>query len=304
MRSACSCVVTPHRPELQPPDRGALGAADRRHRRRQFPAGLLPLRPGRSDRLARGDDALLGDLGGLPRVSAALYRGEHMVLDLFEPGAAGLLPRLVHIAVLLVHRRLLRSLVKGLPLAVRNGAKVSPGLHADVLALCRRPGRLRADAGQGRLLLMLTPPAGRAADRDEPSRDRSASSLPSCSSSACRSPSPSASPALVGCWRDFNLVIAPPRMFTGIDSFVLLAAPFYILAGEIMNRGGITDRLIRLVMLVVGRIRGGTAYACIVGGDLLLRHLRHGGRRRGRARARSSSRACPRRATARNSRRR
>ena len=53
-------------------------------------------------------------------------------------------------------------------------------------------------------------------------------------------------------------------MFTSIDSFVLLAAPFYILAGEIMNRGGLTERLIRLSMLVVGRVRGGTAYACIV----------------------------------------
>jgi tripartite ATP-independent transporter DctM subunit len=62
----------------------------------------------------------------------------------------------------------------------------------------------------------------------------------------------------------FNPVTAPQKMFTSIDSFVLLAAPFYILAGEIMNRGGLTDRLIRLSMLVVGRVRGGTAYACIV----------------------------------------
>ena len=63
---------------------------------------------------------------------------------------------------------------------------------------------------------------------------------------------------------DFPLRAIPSRMFAGIDSFVLLAAPFYILAGEIMNRGGLTERLIRLSMLVVGRVRGGTAYACIV----------------------------------------
>ncbi len=62
----------------------------------------------------------------------------------------------------------------------------------------------------------------------------------------------------------FNLVIAPQRMFTAVDSFVLLAAPFYILAGEIMNRGGLTERLIRLSMALVGRFRGGTAYANIV----------------------------------------
>ena len=62
----------------------------------------------------------------------------------------------------------------------------------------------------------------------------------------------------------FNLITVPTRMFTGIDSFVLLAAPFYILAGDLMNRGGITDRLIRLSQLIVGRVRGGTAYACVV----------------------------------------
>jgi tripartite ATP-independent transporter DctM subunit len=64
--------------------------------------------------------------------------------------------------------------------------------------------------------------------------------------------------------QNFNLVTVPTRMFTGIDSFVLLAAPFYILAGDLMNRGGITDRLIRLAQLMVGRIAGGTAYANIV----------------------------------------
>jgi TRAP-type transport system large permease protein len=63
---------------------------------------------------------------------------------------------------------------------------------------------------------------------------------------------------------NFNLVTVPQRMFTSIDSFVLLAAPFYILAGEIMNRGGLTDRLIVLSKAMVGRFRGGTAYANIV----------------------------------------
>ncbi len=61
-----------------------------------------------------------------------------------------------------------------------------------------------------------------------------------------------------------NLVSVPQRMFTSVDSFVLLAAPFYILAGEVMNRGGLTDRLIKLSMAMVGRLRGGTAYANIV----------------------------------------
>ncbi len=57
---------------------------------------------------------------------------------------------------------------------------------------------------------------------------------------------------------------APQRMFTSLDSFVLLAAPFYIFAGEVMYRGGITERLIRFSQFVVGRVRGGTAYAAII----------------------------------------
>jgi len=59
----------------------------------------------------------------------------------------------------------------------------------------------------------------------------------------------------------FALVAVPTRMFTGIDSFILMSAPFYILAGELMNRGGVTDRLIRFAQLVTRGLRGGTAYA-------------------------------------------
>jgi TRAP-type transport system large permease protein len=54
------------------------------------------------------------------------------------------------------------------------------------------------------------------------------------------------------------------RMFAGLDTFVLMAAPFYIFAGELMNRGGISERLIHLAQILVGRIRGGTAYAAIL----------------------------------------
>jgi TRAP-type transport system large permease protein len=61
-----------------------------------------------------------------------------------------------------------------------------------------------------------------------------------------------------------DLAIVAQRSFTGIDSFVLLAVPFFILAGEIMNRGGITERLVRLAALVTQKARAGTAYAAIV----------------------------------------
>ena len=65
-----------------------------------------------------------------------------------------------------------------------------------------------------------------------------------------------------GIWAlDLDLISVPTRLFTGMDNFVLLAAPFYILAGEIMNRGGITTRLIRLAGLITRGAPGGTAYA-------------------------------------------
>lgn len=63
---------------------------------------------------------------------------------------------------------------------------------------------------------------------------------------------------------DFPLRGIPARMFAGIDSFLLIAAPFYILTGELMGRSGITERLIRLSMLVTQFARAGTAYAVVV----------------------------------------
>lgn len=50
------------------------------------------------------------------------------------------------------------------------------------------------------------------------------------------------------------------RMTTGIDSFALLAIPFFVLAGELMNRGGIANRLINFAKSMVGSLPGGLAY--------------------------------------------
>ena len=50
------------------------------------------------------------------------------------------------------------------------------------------------------------------------------------------------------------------RMTTGIDSFSLLAIPFFVLAGELMNQGGVANRLINLAKSLVGRLPGGLAY--------------------------------------------
>jgi len=50
------------------------------------------------------------------------------------------------------------------------------------------------------------------------------------------------------------------RMFTGIDSFPFMAIPFFVLAGELMNRAGISKRLIDLADVFVGRLRGGLGH--------------------------------------------
>ena len=49
------------------------------------------------------------------------------------------------------------------------------------------------------------------------------------------------------------------RFYNGIDSFPLLAVPFFILAGEIMNAGGITASIVRFAQTLVGHVRGGLA---------------------------------------------
>ena len=54
------------------------------------------------------------------------------------------------------------------------------------------------------------------------------------------------------------------RMIGGIDTFPLLAIPFFILAGNLMNTGGITDRLVAFAKALVGHIVGGLAHVVVV----------------------------------------
>lgn len=68
--------------------------------------------------------------------------------------------------------------------------------------------------------------------------------------------------------QEMFLNIIPMRIFTGLDSFVIMAVPFFMLAGEIMNRSGITHRLVRFSQYLVGRVRGGLAYVNILGSFL------------------------------------
>ncbi len=59
--------------------------------------------------------------------------------------------------------------------------------------------------------------------------------------------------------RELFFLVMPEKIYTGISVFVLMAVPFFMLAGEIMNRSGVTDRLVVFANIVIGRVRGGLA---------------------------------------------
>jgi tripartite ATP-independent transporter DctM subunit len=63
---------------------------------------------------------------------------------------------------------------------------------------------------------------------------------------------------------DIAAMTAGQKIVTGIDSFSLLAIPFFILAGNIMNRGGIAYRLVAFAQLLVGRLPGSLAHVNIL----------------------------------------
>ena len=63
---------------------------------------------------------------------------------------------------------------------------------------------------------------------------------------------------------DKAMITSSQRMFTGINSFSLLAIPFFILAGVIMNNGGIAIRLVNCAKVVSGRLPGSLAHTNIV----------------------------------------
>ena len=56
-----------------------------------------------------------------------------------------------------------------------------------------------------------------------------------------------------------NLMIVPQQVMGGIDNLLLLAIPFFLLAGDLMTAGGMTDRLLALTNAILGRFRGGLA---------------------------------------------
>lgn len=64
------------------------------------------------------------------------------------------------------------------------------------------------------------------------------------------------------------LLMVAQRMVNGLNTFTFLAVPFFILVGNIMGEGGVSDRLVRLADVLVGRLRGGLAQGNVVASTL------------------------------------
>lgn len=62
----------------------------------------------------------------------------------------------------------------------------------------------------------------------------------------------------------FDAQILAQNVINGADSFPLLAVPFFMLAGELMNAGGLSRRIVNFAMALVGHIRGGLGYVTII----------------------------------------
>lgn len=67
----------------------------------------------------------------------------------------------------------------------------------------------------------------------------------------------------------FDAQILAQNIINGADSFPLLAVPFFMLAGEIMNAGGLSRRIVNFALSLVGHVRGGLGYVAIVAAILM-----------------------------------
>lgn len=67
----------------------------------------------------------------------------------------------------------------------------------------------------------------------------------------------------------FNTLILAQNLVSGADNFPLMAIPFFMLAGEIMNKGGISQQIVNVANALVGHIRGGLGYVAIIAALIL-----------------------------------
>src|SRR3569833_3551634 len=67
----------------------------------------------------------------------------------------------------------------------------------------------------------------------------------------------------------FDSQIVAQNIINGADSFPLMAVPFFMLAGEVMNRGGLARRIVNVALAVVGHVRGGLGYVALLASCVL-----------------------------------
>lgn len=75
-----------------------------------------------------------------------------------------------------------------------------------------------------------------------------------------------------------SMIWITQKMFAGVNSFPYLALPFFILAGNIMAKGGISRRLVKFCSTLVGRFQGGPGHCGGAGLPVFRRHFRLGHR--------------------------
>ncbi|MHB8948192.1 MAG: TRAP transporter large permease [Rhodoferax sp.] len=68
---------------------------------------------------------------------------------------------------------------------------------------------------------------------------------------------------------DYPMQVVVQRMFAGVDSFPLMAIPFFMLAGAVMEKGGITKRIINFALSLVGGLRGSLAHVVSISGVIM-----------------------------------
>src|SRR4029077_14646013 len=67
----------------------------------------------------------------------------------------------------------------------------------------------------------------------------------------------------------FDSQIEAQNVINGADSFPLMAIPFFMLAGELMNKGGLAKRIVNVALVAVGHFRGGLGYVTILASCIL-----------------------------------
>lgn len=68
---------------------------------------------------------------------------------------------------------------------------------------------------------------------------------------------------------DYPLEVVIQRMFAGVDSFPMMAIPFFMLAGSLMEKGGITQRIISFALSIVGGVKGSLAHVVSITGIIM-----------------------------------